>query len=142
MSDVQLRILNTMADSFIAGRMAFVTSCFAFPQPVFLEGELQVFGSPETLCEALCLYREAALAIGTAKLRPRIVAEGVPVRGYSSIWIEWDHLDADGKCLRTNQVRYATYQASGALYPRIEMIDYTVTAFPDALGTMPLSAIA
>ena len=142
MSVSSTRILSCLADAFLQGRIDYVTGWFAYPQPVYLQGDLQVFGSADTLGEALLLYREAALSIGTVTLRPRIVAEGVPVRGSSTLWVEWDHLDAEGRCLRTNQVRYVTHQAEGDLYPRVEMIDYTVTAFPDALATMPLSAIA
>lgn len=142
MSDHNTRLLSCIADAFMEDRMDFAASCFAYPQPVFLRGDLQVFGSAATFIEALRLYRAAARAIGTVKLRPRVVAEGLEHNGYGSVWVEWDHLDRDGKCLRTNQVRYATYQPKGALYPTIEMIDYTVTAFPNALDALPRAQIA
>ncbi|WP_415921008.1 hypothetical protein [Tateyamaria sp. SN6-1] len=142
MSEEKNRILNCFAEAFMQDRMEFLSNFFAYPQPVFLRGELQVFGAADTFIEALRLYRAAAMEIGTVTLRPRIVADGLTVRGYGSVWVEWDHLDADGTCLRTNQVRYATYQDAGALYPRIEMIDYTVTAFPEALNATQQVAIA
>ncbi|WP_299687398.1 hypothetical protein [uncultured Tateyamaria sp.] len=130
-------VLSCLADALIDGRLDHITRYFAYPLPLYCNGELIVFGSPDTLKEALSMYRDAILAIGTVKMRPRLVAQGLPVRGYSSVWIEWDHLDAAGTCLRTNQVRYATYQGAMDLHPRIEIVDYTVTAFPELYESLP-----
>ena len=137
MSGSTVRILTCLADALMDNRIDAITPHFAYPLPFFVKGELVVFGSAATLREGLAIYRDQVLAIGARKIRPRVIAEGMPVRGYSSVWIEWDHLDGAGKCLRTNQVRYATYQRKTDLYPRIEMVDYTVTAFPGLYDVMP-----
>ncbi|MEL7261138.1 MAG: hypothetical protein AAGK69_07155 [Pseudomonadota bacterium] len=137
MSSTTTTLLSCLAEALLRGELDRISRHFVYPLPLFNKGELIVFGSPETFAEGLSMYRDAVLAIGTTKLRPRLVAEGLPVRGYSSVWIEWDHLDAAGEVLRTNQVRYGTHQGALDLHPRVEIIDYTVTAFPELQETMP-----
>lgn len=137
MSAAQLRMFNALADAFVDDRIDLVASCFSYPLPMFLEGELQVFGSADTLAEALAMYREASRGLGVRKFQPRIVAEGLAVNGCSCVWVEWDHLDADGNCKRSNQVRYAVRQTAPDQCPTIEMVDYTVTAFPKLLHQHP-----
>ena len=136
------RLLTCLGDTLVAGRLDQVTRHFTYPLPLYVNDDLVVFGTADTLAEGLSMYRDAILAIGTASLRPRVVAQGLPVRGVSSVWVEWDPLDANGTCLRSNQVRYATHQAATDLFPRVEMIDYTVTAFPELSHALPATRTA
>ena len=105
----------------------------------YVHDGLLVFGSPATLVEALEEYRNVALANGIVRIEPRIIAEGIPVNRRTDLWIEWDHLDKDGNCLRTNQGRFVLRQPLGSVASLIEMVDYKVTAFPELVEQLPLA---
>jgi hypothetical protein len=64
------------------------------------------------------------------------------VRGYSNIWVEWDHFDAACQCQKTSQVHYVFYQSGAKLFPKIELVEYKVTAFPEVTESFFFSAIA
>ena len=132
-----MRLLTCLAEAFVENRIAHIASNFVYPLPVYLQGDLLIFGSAETFGEALSIYRAQMLDTGVARMRPRIIAEGLPLRGHGSTWVEWDHLSAGGTCLRTSQVRYVFSKSNIDLYPRVEMVDYTVTAFPELSDTLP-----
>ena len=137
-----LRVLTCVGDALIADRIAHIAAYFVYPLPVYLKEDLLVFGSADTFAEALALYRAHVLKRGIVRLRPRIVANGLPLRGSASTWVEWDHLAADGTCLGTNQVRYVFSKTAMDLYPRVEMVDYTVTAFPEFSNALPTQRTA
>lgn len=137
-----VQFLENLAHAFDQDRLDVIAQHFAYPCPFYADNNITVFGGPSALIEGLQLYRTATVKAGIVRVVPRIVAQGVPVRGYSNVWVEWDHLTADRTCLRTNQVRYAVFQDSAALFPRIEMIDYTVIAFPEVQDQFPMFATA
>ena len=134
------RFLEGFAAAFMQGCLAQLTDNFAYPIPIFERDEVIVFGSAETLREGLQIYLDAVRQHRIAALRPRVIAEGLPIKGYFNLWVEWDHLAEDGACVRTSQVRYVAYRAPNALFPRIEMVDYAVTAFPELRDTLPVVA--
>ncbi|WP_299370586.1 hypothetical protein [uncultured Tateyamaria sp.] len=136
------QFLQQLADAFRAGRLDDIADSFAYPMPFYACGGMVVFGSTATLAEALALYRDASIVAGVDRIVPRIVAQGIMIRGYANMWVEWDHLDAKGTCLRTSQVRYVFFQADGMPAPVIEMVDYTVQAFPDLNAQLPLARTA
>ena len=142
MSESLHKFLEALSDAFLAGRLSNVADSFAYPMPFYCDDGLLVFGAPATLSEGLAQYLDATRAAGITDIVPRILAHGVPSRGYSTVWIEWDHLDKNGKCLRTSQVRYVLYQHDSNLFPKIEMVDYTITAFPEVQDQLPLMATA
>jgi len=125
------RMLSCLANAFMQGRIAYVTQFFVYPLPLYREESLTVLTSAPAFAQVLEEYRDAVLKMGATQVRPRVVAQGLPKNGYTHSWVEWDHLGPEGRVLCTNQVRYATHMASGALYPRVELIDYTVSAFPE-----------
>jgi len=112
---------------------------FSFPLAVYVHDGLLVFGAPATLAEAFGEYRNIAARFDLLSLSPRIVAEGLRVGQRSDVWVEWDHLDRDGVCQRTSQVRYVLSHPVGSVFPRIEMVDYRVPAFPELATQLPLA---
>lgn len=138
MSNATLTFLTRMSDLLRHGRLEDLAQHFVYPLPFYANDGLLVFGSTGTLSEALDLYRAAVHEAGIVRITPRIVASGLPSRGYANVWVEWDHIDADGTCARTSQVRYVLFQGSHDLFPKIEMVDYTVTAFPEMQEQFPL----
>ena len=102
MSDATCGFLSKLSQNFIQGRLDAVVDNFVFPIPLYAGDSLQVFGAPCTFKEVLTMYRDATLRAGITQLVPRILANGLPVNGYSNVWVEWDHLDADGTCLKTS----------------------------------------
>lgn len=142
MAHAHLHFLQDLADGFCENRLADVADHFVYPMPLYAGAQLQVYGAAATLAEGLAMYRDAARDAGVCTIVPRIVAQGLPVRGYSHMWVEWDHLSAAGHCLRTSQVHYILYQSGAALFPKIELVDYKVTAFPQVMQDMGLSATA
>lgn len=130
--------LRALAHAFCEGRLEHVAQNFAYPMPFYTDTSLLVFGAQHSLTEGLALYHEAVRKAGIVRIVPRIIANGVPVRGYSNLWVEWDHMDANDACVRTSQVRYAILEQDDALAPRIELVDYTVSAFPELLTDLPI----
>lgn len=139
MSTKTLHFLNALARAFEQDRLLALAHHFSFPVAAYMHDGLLVFGSPATLVEALQEYRNIAAAKGITKLVPRIVAEGLPANRYSNLWVEWDHLDKNDRCQRTSQVRFVLYHPAGCVSPYIEMVDYTVTAFPELAEHLPLA---
>lgn len=132
------RFLTTLSHAFCNDRLDLVSEHFAYPLPLYTKGELLVFGSPGVLIEALELYRNAARTSGITQILPRVVATGIPKKGYSQVWAEWDHYDGSEAISCTSQVRYAIYQDRMALHPKIEMIDYTSIGFAEVCASLPL----
>lgn len=131
MSNINAKFIANLAHAFNEDRLADVSEHLCYPVPFYAGDHLSVFGSSGTLVQGLALYRDTIRAAGVVRVTPRIVAQGMPAQGYSNVWVEWDHFDAHGVCLRISQVRYALFQDAGQLFPVIEMIDYQVAAFPE-----------
>lgn len=142
MSDQTLHFLKQLAQAFEQGRLYALAQHFKYPMPAYVHGGLLVFGAADTFVELLAQYRDIAWAAGVTRLEPRIVAEGLRVRDAALLWVEWDHLDHDGICLRTSQVCYARHYPKDSLSPQIELIDYTVPAFPELAADLPLARSA
>lgn len=130
--------LTTLSHAFCNDRLDYLAQHFTYPVPLYTQGELLVFGAPNALIEALTLYREAARDANIARITPRVIATGIPNKGYSNTWVEWDHYDETDTLICTSQVRYAIYQDKMALRPRIEMVDYTAVGFPEVTASLPL----
>jgi len=132
------RFLTLLSHAFCQDRLDQVAQHFTYPMPLYTKGELLVFGAPNALLEALSLYREAARKACITRIEPRIIANGLPHKGYSNIWVEWDHYDDHDTLVCSSQVRYAVFQDALALSPRIEMVDYTAVGFPEVTAALPL----
>lgn len=142
MSNATYKFLNTIAENFMQNRLETVAEHFAYPMPYYAEDCLQVFGASCTLTEAIALYREAIAQAGIVKMVPRVLAEGLRVNGYSNVWVEWDHFDETDKSPHTSQVRYVFYQDDNALFPKIELMEYTSQAFPNVSASLYEAKIA
>jgi len=142
MSDATCRFLNALSHDFMQGRLDTVVEKFVFPIPLYAGEVLQVFGAACTFQEVLTMYRDATLNAGITRIEPRLLADGLPVNGYRNVWVEWDHLDAEGTCLKTSQVHYVFHHSKAALLPKIEMIEYTQLAFPEVPESFSMAKIA
>lgn len=142
MLNVNEQFLNALADMFMQHNLVGVAEHFVYPIPLYTDDDLQVFCSAGALVKALVLYRDAISAIDVTKIIPRIVAEGMPVRGYANVWVEWDHLNSARQCQRTSQARYVFFNKSVTDFPRIEMVEYKVRAFPHLNPSTPRIATA
>jgi len=131
MSDATTQFLEHLTDAFMDNDFAAVAEHYAYPLPYYANDDILVFGAKQSLIEAMNLYRIAVQEAGITRITPRIVAQGLPLRGYKNIWIEFDHFDADGTCLRTNQARYLVFQKEASAFPLIEMVDFTVADYPE-----------
>lgn len=132
------RFLTMLAHAFCDGRLDEVAEHFTYPLPLYSKGELLVFGAPNGLSEALKVYHDIARRAGMTRLVPRVIASGLPKKGYSTLWVEWDHYDKADRLMCTSQVRYAIFQEEAASLPRIEMVDYTSLGFPEVSDALPL----
>ncbi|WP_193743522.1 hypothetical protein [Tateyamaria sp. ANG-S1] len=138
MTQSTTRFLTMLSRTFCNDQLEQLARHFTYPLPTYTQGELLVFGTSNTLIEAMTLYREAARQADIQVITPRVIASGLPRKGYSTLWVEWDHYDGAGTHICTSQVRYATFQDKMALMPRIEMIDYTALGFPEVTDALPL----
>ena len=134
--------LNGLARHFLDRRIDLVADHFVYPLPFYSDDKLQVFGAACTLQEALAMYRDAIDQAGIVRIVPRIVAEGIAVGGYSNVWVEWDHIDHADLCQRVSQVHYVLNWDGATPDPKIELVEYTATAFPEVPASflMALSA--
>ena len=142
MSASVMPFLERLVRHFFADQCELIAAYFAYPMPFYAKDDLAVFTAPHALTEGLRAYRHATQTAGIVDLKPRIVAEGLPVRRYSSIWVEWDHIDGDGACVLTGQARYVLHDDPGDVDPKIEMVDYTRLAFPEITTHLPMAASA
>ncbi|MBY5932081.1 hypothetical protein KUV51_03640 [Tateyamaria omphalii] len=136
------RFLTMLSRAFCNDNLDLMARHFTYPLPMYTKGELLVFGNADTLLEAMTLYREAARAADIQLITPRVVASGLPRKGYSNVWVEWDHFNSAGTLICSSQVRYAVFQDKMALMPRIEMVDYTALGFPEVADALPLMQMA
>lgn len=127
-----------LSRAFCNDDLAQVAQHFTYPMPLYIKDELLVFGSAGALIEALSAYRAGARAADIAQIVPRVIASGLPRKGYLTLWVEWDHFDSMGTLMCTSQVRYAIFQDRMAAHTRIEMVDYTAVAFPEVSDALPL----
>ena len=132
------RFLTQLSHAFCNDALLELAQNFTYPLPLYTKGELLVFGAPSALVEALTHYRDAARKADIACITPRIIASGLPQKGYSNLWVEWDHFDSTDQLICTSQVRYAVFQDKLALSPKIEMVDYTALGFPEVSDALPL----
>ena len=139
MSTKMLHFLNALARAFEQNRLLDLAEHFVFPVPVYIHKGLLVFGSADTLSEALEEYRKTAEKSGIIRLVPRVIAEGLSIKRQSNMWVELDHLDANGTCLRTSQIRFMMRHTEGNFFPQVELVDYQVTAFPELAEHLPLA---
>ena len=142
MATITKQFLDTLARNFMEDRLDAVAEHFVFPIPLYAQDSLQVFGAPCTFKEVLTLYRDATVRTGVTNIVPRILAEGIPVNGYSNLWVEWDHYDTAGTCVRTSQVHYILFCDAAMLFPKIELVEYKVLAFPEVPESFVLAKIA
>ncbi len=142
MSDATCLFLSGIVENLMQGRIDAVLENFVFPIPLYAGDTLQVFGAPCTFKEVLTMYHDASLNAGITKITPRILADGLPVNGYSNVWVEWDHLDAQGTCLKTSQVHYVLRYDDAARSPKIELIEYIEQAFPEVSASYSMTKIA
>jgi hypothetical protein len=136
------QFLQNLRCAFVDCQPDIITTHFTFPMPFYTPDGMVVFGKAATLLEGLKLYRSIARNAGVVDMIPRIVAQGMPVRGYSNLWVEWENLDADGVLLSSSQVRYVLFQDGTSEHPKIDMVDFTVNAFPEIQQHFPMSATA
>lgn len=142
MSTPILRFFNDLASDFISDRLDVVAAQFVYPLPLYAGDKLQVFGGAEVYVEAISMYREAVRDAGITQIVPRIIAPGLVVRNISGVWVEWDHCDRDGRVVRISQVRYYLSHKGAQVPAKIEMVEYTMTAFPEVTAQYPLRATA
>ena len=138
MTQSMTRFLTVLAHAFCNDKLEHVTRHFTYPLPLYARDELLVFGTADTLLEAMNLYRDAARKADIRSVTPRVIATGLPHKGYSNLWVEWDHFDGAGTLVCTSQVRYAVFQDTLSQMPKIEMIDYTSLGFPEVSAALPL----
>lgn len=132
------QFLTMLSHAFCNDQLDCLAEHFTYPLPLYAHDELLVFGAPCAFIEALSLYREAARDAKITKIVPRVIATGIPKKGYSNLWVELDHFDETGAMVRTSQVRYTIFLDKMAIHPKIEMIEYKYLAFPEVSASLPL----
>lgn len=135
-----LRFFEDIATDFIADRLDRVAARFVYPLPMYMGHDLQVFANAAMFLEALEVYREAVRDADITSLTPRLVASGITSKTNSSLWIEWDHSDSTGKNHRISQVRYFLQKPEFGQPPKIQMIEYSDSAFPEVSGEFRIAA--
>ena len=138
MPQSMIRFLTTLSHAFCSDRLDDLAQHCTYPLPLYTKGELLVFGAPTALIEALTVYRDVARKADIKRIVPRVIASGLPHKGYSNVWVEWDHYDSAGALVCTSQVRYAIFQDGLSLTHKIEMVDYTSLGFPEVSDALPL----
>lgn len=129
MPNANYQFLQALAHDFYHDRMESAASRFVVPLPMYVEGDLDVYSAMDNLMSRLAHQRRIMERNGLITIKPRIIAEGLLVNGYSHLWVEWDYLDEVGQSQRTSQVRYVLFHDGLSKFPQIEMVDCKVAAF-------------
>ena len=123
-------LFDRHANCLLGGRLSALRADFVYPLQMWTPQGQFTFQNQTTFFEALNVFREALLSNGIVRLKSRVIA--VPlVRGrFSTIWVEWDHLDADGGNAVTTQVRFVLAHGPSRDIVQIDTMEFPDNALP------------
>ena len=78
-----------LGEQFAQGRLEEMTSHWAFPCPVEVDGKLVVMRGAEVFVSFLADRRRTALSQGLTAMTPRISAIEMPRKGRFRVWLRW-----------------------------------------------------
>lgn len=119
-------LVEAMIAAFLAGDYAALTAHYDFPLALHLEDRLIVLHRPDDLVRWFEANAAARAAEGMAGLTGRVVAMDMPRHHRFRAWVQYSHLDAEGREIgRSSRIFYCRDRA-GTI--RIEMLHVTKLA--------------
>ena len=121
--------LNSANQLLLRGEATLLAQRFLYPMPVYLEGLLLPFRTPERMANLMADYGEAARAAGTQRIETRLLrVENACSQGCLAL-VRLDFLDARGMPLSHSEVRYAMRAGDLPGQARIELAEYLHASF-------------
>lgn len=123
--------LTTLAEAQLRCGGAGLAKYFQFPIAYYLPERVLVFSRPDVLKARFIAHEAYLKSVGVHRIQPRqvTVLDGTDMR--AMIALEWHYLNADGEILRQSQVRYVLCRNEEVGDLQIELVDYSVTAYPE-----------
>lgn len=120
-----------VADAFYSGDHVWLSGIYIYPLVVYVEGEIFLERTPEETLAALFERREVALRAGTHTIEAQLLEIGSDDAGRFPVRVDWMFLDADGRVVTRNRLRYFC-RFDGEGHPRIEILEFIERGLPSA----------
>lgn len=118
-----------LADAFLAGDHEWLAGIYIYPLVVYIENDITLERSPEKTLANLFERREIVLRGGTRSVKSNLISVGKPDTGRFPVRVDWEFLDAEGRQLTRNQLRYfCRFDELGNI--RIEILEFLKQGFP------------
>lgn len=121
--------LNATNQLLLRGETTALAARFLYPMPVYLEGLLLPFRTPERMANLMADYGEAARDAGTQRIETRLLrVENSCSEGCLAL-VRLDFLDTHGTALSHSEVRYAMRAGDMPGQAKIELVEYLHASF-------------
>lgn len=126
-------LVARIASAMNAGDISALAECYATPMAIYLSDRTVAIASRPALLDALAAFRARLWAAGTARVAPRIAAQGLSRGDTVSLWTEWNHFHADGSAGPRSFVRYFASTLPSGRYA-VQLVEYLTEARPGAIN--------
>ncbi len=123
--------LTTIAEAQLRYAGFDMARYFRFPIAYYLPERVLVFSRPDMLKSRYLAHETYLKSVGVHRIRPQNVTILDATEDRAMIALEWQYANADGHVLRQSQVRYVLCRNEVAGDLQIELVDYSVTAYPE-----------
>ena len=121
--------LNTTNQLLLRGEGEVLAQRFLYPVPVYLEGLMLPFRTPERLANLMTDFGEAARNAGTQRIETRLLrVENSCSEGCLAL-VRLDYLNDVGIALSHSEVRYAMRAGDMPGQAKIELVEYIHASF-------------
>lgn len=117
-----------LADAFLVGNHGWLAGIYTYPFVIYIEGEIALERTPDVTLGKLFERRGIALLAGTCSIRSDTLKIGKSVDGRFPVRVNWYFLDADGREITRNELRYFCRQTPGGEI-RIESLEFIRRGF-------------
>jgi hypothetical protein len=124
-------LCHALVSAFTEGRVDGLSDHYVYPLVIYLPKGFRVEMTPKETAEMVFARRAAAVRAGMQSVRLRIAEVAEMDGGRIPVRLSWEFLDGGGGTIARSALRYfCRRSADGSL--RVEMIEFTEIAFPDA----------
>ena len=136
MNHVLWPFFQGLADAFVAGDFARIVNACSYPLAIYVSGELLIENSPDESMAAIKSRRDMVLRHDIASILTKILEVGEAGEDRFPVRIDWVFLDADGKAIGSNQLRYFC-QTTARGDTKIHLVEFLEAWFGMSPSTTP-----
>ena len=120
------QLLEEQCDCFARNDLVRMSRSFAIPTAIYFGDQIMVFKTRKAIRSILSVKRAALRHANYARTGFRIIARSIKPRKHLSIWVEFQHFDADNSLITTSTSRYFCVRPAGA-HLLIQLVEYLQT---------------